>query len=1043
MRKTINALLLLFLALFIGAAVLSSSGITGMTPHSQYPDLYSAAHDTTIDGQLLSTTDNAVYKEAWYSINGDDWQSTTLQGTPYTDSEDWLSGTATTTLPSSILNQGEHYVLTYTCTYNNGWDCHGDKWQLNIITKEPAEEAIAINAGTDETATLGGTTYDPDPITGGDTRVKDYDVPGTDEDELYQSYRLGDFTYELPAENGWYNITFHFIEPYHQRANARVFDVMAEGETIIDDLDIYAEAGYLAPLLVEEDVYVNDGALSLSFASEADLSLINGFKAVHDPERQPECTKVSDCYDGSVLTGEECVNGKCVYWDVCVPDGECPAACSPENDPDCEEPSILPEGLVSWWPLDGNAQDAAGNNHGTPSTGLTTTTQGCISGSCYLFDGDDDYITLALGITLSKGTYSFWIQRGEDQADDRIVLGKYGSYSRIFLRRENSLLRLETDTNQQEFQFYSDAPTTALTNVVLVRDGDRLELYLNGTYASYTTMIDASPMTFTQIGMDGRSFRGTIDEVMVWDRALAAAEVADIHAYFQEPVIAECGNGRVEPPETCDGNCPTSCDDGNPCTTDTMTGSPDECNVACAHTQKTSCQDNDGCCPSGCDYQDDNDCPEQGAAPILSIHSSGRYLVDQNGEPFFLNGDTPWSLIVQPSKEDAKYYLQSRKQSGFNAVQIMLIGHKQSDNPPKNHYGDAPFTDKTFTTPNEAYFAHADYVIDTATEEGFVILLAPLWLGWMCSSTYQQGWCSEFKEASESDMLAWGRYVGNRYKDYDNIIWIIGGDMDPTDPAITGDPAAFKSKIEKFVEGIQQYDPDALLTFHNKRGQLAVDTWPNANWLNVNNVYSKEDEIPAEAERAYEHSPIKPFFMIEGVYENAAQGITAQGLRAQAYRTILSGGFGHVFGNCPLFHFNAASCDNFCEQISWKGELDSEGTQGMTHFNNLFASLDWHLFVPDLDHTVLKSGYGTLGAMDYAAAASASDGSTIVAYLPTQRTVTVDTTILSGSQAAASWYNPRDGTTTSIGTSAQATSKSYTTPTSSGPDWVLVLRSAS
>ncbi|MBW2455721.1 MAG: CAP domain-containing protein [Deltaproteobacteria bacterium] len=71
-----------------------------------------------------------------------------------------------------------------------------------------------------------------------------------------------------------------------------------------------------------------------------------------------------------------------------------------------------------------------------------------------------------------------------------------------------------------------------------------------------------------------------------------------------------CGNSVVESGETCDppGSCPTSCTDGNACTVDTMTGSASNCNVACSYTSIVSCTNGDGCCPSGCDANTDDDC---------------------------------------------------------------------------------------------------------------------------------------------------------------------------------------------------------------------------------------------------------------------------------------------------------------------------------------------------------------------------------------------------------------------------------------------------
>jgi alpha-N-arabinofuranosidase len=72
---------------------------------------------------------------------------------------------------------------------------------------------------------------------------------------------------------------------------------------------------------------------------------------------------------------------------------------------------------------------------------------------------------------------------------------------------------------------------------------------------------------------------------------------------------ASCGNGVVDASETCDPptSCPSSCDDGNACTLDQLTGSPENCNVACSNTAITACTSGDGCCPSGCSASD-SDC---------------------------------------------------------------------------------------------------------------------------------------------------------------------------------------------------------------------------------------------------------------------------------------------------------------------------------------------------------------------------------------------------------------------------------------------------
>ena len=71
-----------------------------------------------------------------------------------------------------------------------------------------------------------------------------------------------------------------------------------------------------------------------------------------------------------------------------------------------------------------------------------------------------------------------------------------------------------------------------------------------------------------------------------------------------------CGNGAVEIGETCDpgASCPTDCNDGNACTIDQMTGSAENCNVACSYMVLSTCTSGDGCCPTGCNAINDSEC---------------------------------------------------------------------------------------------------------------------------------------------------------------------------------------------------------------------------------------------------------------------------------------------------------------------------------------------------------------------------------------------------------------------------------------------------
>ena len=81
------------------------------------------------------------------------------------------------------------------------------------------------------------------------------------------------------------------------------------------------------------------------------------------------------------------------------------------------------------------------------------------------------------------------------------------------------------------------------------------------------------------------------------------------------PKNSKCGNGKLDPGETCDpgiksgaGACKKSCDDKNPCTKDVLGGS--KCNVKCFYNPTSANKSKkDGCCPTGLSSDLDADCP--------------------------------------------------------------------------------------------------------------------------------------------------------------------------------------------------------------------------------------------------------------------------------------------------------------------------------------------------------------------------------------------------------------------------------------------------
>jgi hypothetical protein len=415
-----------------------------------------------------------------------------------------------------------------------------------------------------------------------------------------------------------------------------------------------------------------------------------------------------------------------------------------------------------------------------------------------------------------------------------------------------------------------------------------------------------------------------------------------------------------------------------------------------------------------------------GVATPLSLSASGRYLVDANHIPFLLQGDAAWSLIVAADDQEVEQYLKNRRDKGFNALLVNLIEHLFSKKPPLNAAGDPPFTTPgDFTTPNEKYFAHADKVIREAGENGMQVLLAPTYLGYVGT---QEGWIEELMKLKPEKCLEYGRYLGKRYKDFNNIIWVMGGDRDPK---------AALERVDLIALGIKEFDQRHLFTAHANSEPSTPEQFGSGGWLDINSSYSCE-RVHERLASDYNHNPSLPTFLIESCYEGEHNSSEVQ-IRRQAYWSVLCGGFGHVFGNNPIWHYDGPGL--YPISGTWQQAMDLPGSVDMRYWGSLFRSRPWFDLVPDQKHEVITGGLGEFVGNDYLAAGRTPEGSTVIAYMPTRRTITVDMSKISGAQALAWWYDPRTGKATSAGTFPTGGMRELTPPTEG--DWVLVLDDAS
>ncbi len=407
--------------------------------------------------------------------------------------------------------------------------------------------------------------------------------------------------------------------------------------------------------------------------------------------------------------------------------------------------------------------------------------------------------------------------------------------------------------------------------------------------------------------------------------------------------------------------------------------------------------------------------PESPSIFPLHTEPGKRYLVDRQGRPFFIHGDTPWSLVTQPTREQAERYLEDRSKKGFNALLIELIESHFSAHAPKNVYGEGPFTVRgDFSTPNEAYFAHAEFIVSRAAAHGMLVMFTPDYMGYEGGN---EGWYQTIARNGPEKMRSYGRYLANRFRAYDNIMWVQGGDYDPPE----------KLLVRALADGIRDIDTRWLQTYHGGRGTAALQFFGTSeSWLTTNTIYTNERTIVASALREYARSTM-PFFLIESRYEG--EGATAAMIRGQVYQTALSGGVGFMTGDKPLWNFDAG----------WEAALDTPGMPSLEHFRAFVASIPWWTLEPDAEQLLLRDGIGS--GLTRAAAAKTRDGSLAIVYTPTGQPVTVDLQQLASGNVTARWFDPASGAYVGPSEGVEKSAHVFTPPRrDTDEDWVLVLR---
>ena len=434
----------------------------------------------------------------------------------------------------------------------------------------------------------------------------------------------------------------------------------------------------------------------------------------------------------------------------------------------------------------------------------------------------------------------------------------------------------------------------------------------------------------------------------------------------------------------------------------------------------------------------------------LQVTPDGHYLQFADGTPFFWLGDTGWEMFHRLNKEEAAKYLDNRRRKGFTVIQAVVLAEFEGLHKP-NRYGETPFYNLNPKQPNEKYFQWVDTVINMAKQKNLFIGLLPTW-----GDKVTAGWGAGPAIFNKENAYEYGKWIGERYADEPNIIWILGGDR----PAVR-DSNDWRPVWRAMAKGILESSRNkALITYHPQGGsQSTSQIIHTEQWLDINMFQSGHggghDQpvwemvtrdraiLPAkptmDAEPNYEDHPVNPW----PSWDPANGYFRAYDVRKQIYRSVFAGACGVTYGHHAVWQFWSPREEkiNYADRY-WTEAIDRPGAFQAGYLRRLMESRGSLNRIPD--QQMIADGQGEKGS--YITAFRSADSSYGMVYLPVGKKIRVDGTCIkdgfsiSNDKIMAWWFNPVTGKATKIGLLGKSNSMQFTPPVLGVEhDWVLVL----
>jgi len=423
----------------------------------------------------------------------------------------------------------------------------------------------------------------------------------------------------------------------------------------------------------------------------------------------------------------------------------------------------------------------------------------------------------------------------------------------------------------------------------------------------------------------------------------------------------------------------------------------------------------------------------------IRVAPDGRYLIHDDGTPFFFLADTAWNGALLSTDSDWDLYIKERARQKFSAVQWVTTQWRASPEGDVNK--QVAYTGSNAIAINPKFFQRLDQRADALSKAGLLNVPVLLWAIAGGSNPRVNPGVS----LPDDQAIILARYMVARWQS-NPVMWFLGGDGD-----YRGARAEKWKRIGRAVfDGVSH----APVTMHPGGMQWVWNEFKDEKWYDVVGYQSGHGDDDATSRWMtqgpltddWTKMPHKPFINLEPPYENhiayqSKKPISPEIVRRAMYWTLLNnppagityGGHG-VWGwddgtKAPTDHPGTGT------PMPWQKALTMPAGEQMKHIYGFFSTNDFWRLRPTPVFVVNNPGNNA--AAKYVSAARTDKKDLMVVYVPEDRTIEIKLNSLPPSPNI-SWFNPRNGETSPA--VAVVTTDTCQFPTPEEGDWILIIK---